>query len=220
VSPNNVLSKRTNLFISNDSSTNHNTRKRIIQSWAVHGLTVLTLVALILCIVGAVNSSTSGSATALGKPATLTKVGVVLFVAAWAGLCLLLVIMVVKSSLVQKGERRLIIAVAISVPFILVRLIYSMVVVFANNRHFNIVTGSVTINLVMAVLEEFVVTIVCISVGLTLQIRPKESTERVDNVQHNDKMQIRGKHVSQHARPRRRGGPITQLIGLARDHWA
>jgi NADH:ubiquinone oxidoreductase subunit 6 (subunit J) len=209
VSPNNVLSKRTNLFISNDSSTNHNTRKRIIQSWAVHGLTVLTLVAL-----------TSGSATALGKPATLTKVGVVLFVAAWAGLCLLLVIMVVKSSLVQKGERRLIIAVAISVPFILVRLIYSMVVVFANNRHFNIVTGSVTINLVMAVLEEFVVTIVCISVGLTLQIRPKESTERVDNVQHNDKMQIRGKHVSQHARPRRRGGPITQLIGLARDHWA
>ena len=132
--------------------------------------------------------------------------------------------MIVRSSLVGQGEHRLIIAVAISVPFILVRLIYSLLVVFANNPRFNIVTGSVTINLVMAVLEEFVVAILCIGVGLSLQVRPKNnervnSNERVEATHHSDKAPVE-RHVSQRVRPRRRGGPITQLIRLARDHWA
>jgi hypothetical protein len=194
LSPNNAVSKCTNLSISNDSSTDHNARKSILQSWIFHALTVLTLVALVLCIVGAVKSSDSGSTNYLGKPQTLTKVGVVLFLAAWAGLCLLLIVMVISSSLVEKGEHRLIVAVAIS-----------------------ILTGSVTINLVMAVLEEFVVTILCISVGLSLQVRPK-STELAKTADHSDKMP--GRHLSQHLRPRRRGGPIAQLIGLARDRLA
>ena len=125
--------------------------------------------------------------------------------------------MVTRYSLVEKGEHRLIIAVAISVPFILIRLIYSLLVVFANNRRFNIVTGSVTINLVMAVLEEFVVTILCISVGLSLQVRPK-SVERANTAHHSDK--IPGRHVSQHATTRIRGGPITWLISLIRDRRA
>jgi hypothetical protein len=217
LSPNNAVSKCTNLSISNDSSTDHNARKSILQSWIFHALTVLTLVALVLCIVGAIKSSDSGSTNYLGKPQTLTKVGVVLFLAAWAGLWLLLIVMVISSSLVEKGEHRLIVAVAISVPFIFVRLIYSLLVVFANNRRFNIVTGSVTINLVMAVLEEFVVAILCLSVGLSLQVRPK-STELAKTADHSDKMP--GRHVSQHVRPRRRGGPIAQLIGLARDRLA
>jgi len=125
--------------------------------------------------------------------------------------------MVTRYSLVEKGEHRLIIAVAISVPFILIRLIYSLLVVFANNRHFNIVTGSVTINLVMAVLEEFVVTILCISVGLSLQVRSK-SIERANTAHHGDK--IPGRRVSPHATTRIRGGPIAQLIGLVRDRRA
>ncbi len=211
------MSMLTNPLISNDCTTNHNSRKKILSSWILHALTVFTLVALVLCIVGAVKSSDSGNPDDLGEPQTLTKVGVVLFIAAWAGLCLLLIVMVYHLSLVEKGEQRLIIVVAISLPFILIRLIYSLLVVFAKNPRFNIVTGSVTINFVMAVLEEFVVAILCISVGLSLQVRPK-SNEPINTAHQSDKLS--GRIVSQQVRPRRRGGPIAQLIGLARDHWA
>jgi hypothetical protein len=117
----------------------------------------------------------SSSISTLGKISTLTKVGVIIFIVAWASLCILLTILAIRSSHIRRGERHLVIAVAISVPFILVRLIYSVILSFANNPRFNLITGSETINLVMAVLEEFVVVIVCLVIGLTLQVQSERN---------------------------------------------
>lgn len=76
----------------------------------------------------------------------------------------------------EKGERRTLLAVAISAPFILVRILYSVLVWFAHNDNFSLFGGDVTVQLVMAVLEEVVVVVVCLGVGMTLSVRGERST--------------------------------------------
>ena len=50
-------------------------------------------------------------------------------------------------------------------PFILVRIIYSVLSVFAHSRHFSLITGSVIIHVFMSVLEEMVVVCAYLVVG-------------------------------------------------------
>ena len=71
------------------------------------------------------------------------------------------------------GEGVLIAAVGCSLPFILVRLVYSALAAFAHNSSFNIVTGSVTVMLAMAVLEEIAVVAIYTITGLKLEVIPK-----------------------------------------------
>ena len=148
-----------------------------------------------------------------------TKVGVVIFIIAWIILCGLLANLAMRSACIDKSERRLVLAVAVSVPFILVRLIYSVILSFAHNPRFNLISGSVTINLVMAVLEEFVVIILCLGIGLTLRVQRERDVfvRGVGVVQNSDKMAPvinEGREKSEGGSPERtwRGGPITWLV--------
>ena len=202
---------------------------------------LISLVGVILAIVGGVNSSSSPVPTQVNSK---TKVGVVLFLLAWLALCILLAIITIRISSVEPGEKRLVLAVAISVPLILVRLIYSLLGSFSKNHAFSSITGSVTINLCMAVIEEFVVVIVLLGTGFTLRVLPKpgiaapiprSSYPEYDQLNYAENGAVAGGHAQQNARtdhgsrrtlPRRemrrsgrRGGPITQLIGLARDRY-
>jgi uncharacterized membrane protein (DUF485 family) len=125
--------------------------------------------------------------------------------------------MAMRVKWIQQGERRLVLAVAISVPFILVRLIYSAILSFAHNPRFNLISGSVTINLVMAVLEEFVVIIVCLGVGLTLRVHnERDVSMREEGVIQSGDKPVRGGHEAtarrQHPRRSWQGGPITKLV--------
>lgn len=125
--------------------------------------------------------------------------------------------MAMRVKWIQNGERRLVLAVAISVPFILVRLIYSAILSFAHNPRFNLISGSVTINLVMAVLEEFVVIIVCLGIGLTLRVHNERdiSVRGEDVIQTGDKPVRDGNDGTgrrQHPRRTWQGGPITRLV--------
>lgn len=74
---------------------------------------------------------------------------------------------------VAKGERRLLIAVGLSCPFLLIRLIYALIADYGHNHDFNFVYGNPTIYLCMSVLEEFVIIILCVGFGLTLRALPK-----------------------------------------------
>ena len=201
---------------------------------------LVSLVGVILAVVGGVNSNTSGIPT---KVDTKTKVGVVLFALTWLALCLLLAMIATRISAVELGEKRLVLAVAISVPFVFVRLLYSLLASFSKDKQFSSMTGSVTINLCMAVIEEFVVVMVLLGTGLTLRVLPKPATASPASkysgnaynavayeecgpagngyAQHN----LRTDHGFRDPLPRRemrsqrRGGPIMQLVGLARDHY-
>lgn len=205
-------------------------------------ISLVSLVGVILAIVGGVNSSTSNNPT---KIDTKTKVGVCLFVAAWLGLTIILAISAIRISAVEAGEKRLVLAVGISVPFIFVRLLYSLLGAFSKDQQFSSIKGSVTINLCMAVIEEFVVVLVLLGTGFTLRVVPKPgiaapvpkaSSYGYNSIAYEESGAAGAGHSQRNARadlgfqetlPRRgrrtggrRGGPIMQLIGLARDRYS
>ncbi|OJJ34859.1 hypothetical protein ASPWEDRAFT_182996 [Aspergillus wentii DTO 134E9] len=141
-------------------------------------LRILTIVGLILCIVALSRGLTVES---LQHPDVKIKIGMILFLVAWAMLCFLLAILTLHRSQIEKGEHRLLLAVAISAVLILVRLIYSMLAWFLANSTFNILNGNMTVQLVMSVLEEFGVVIVCIAVGLTLRVGAPIEEEKIQH---------------------------------------
>lgn len=228
----------TEVFQSNDSS------KRPFNGSAFRPIQIISLVGVILAVVGGINSSSAPIPTKFDPK---TKVGVVLFVVAWLGLCLVLAIIASRISSVELGEKRLVLAVAVSVPFIFVRLLYSLLSSFSKNKDFSSIRGSVIINLVMAIIEEFVVVVVLLGTGLTLRVLPKPAipapaqeipNHGYDSVVYEEngtasaaraarfQQGLRADHRHPETLPRkelrrggRRGGPIMQLIGLARDHY-
>lgn len=97
----------------------------------------------------------------------------ILYAVAWALLVLILLALARHTGSMEKGERRSLVAVAISAPFILVRVLYALFMWFLHDSTFSLMNGNITVQLVMSVLEEFAVVIVCLGIGLTLQIRGK-----------------------------------------------
>ena len=69
----------------------------------------------------------------------------------------------------EAGEKRILSAVAASLPLLLIRLIYASVYTFGNSRRFSALSGSVTILLCMALLEEMAIVLIFEGVGLTLR---------------------------------------------------
>ena len=170
----------------------------IVQPRILRLLQLLLLVALILGIVGGIQGSDDSSKTGKYTPQTASKVGIILYIVAFIALVGILVLSSGSISKVSPGEKRILLAVAASLPFILVRIIYSVMSTIANNPSFNAFSGNVTILLCMADIEEWVVVIIYLAVGLTLSKKiqapsgqpnesapkPQHSTEYPDAKRH------------------------------------
>lgn len=183
---------------------------------------LFALVAMILSIVG----STENANFTSGLVNTKTQVGLVLYLVAWIGVCGLFILVASRSQRIEDGEHRLLLAVGISLPLILVRLIYSFIYSFGHKAQFNMLTGNITIQLVMSVLEEIVIVLVCLGIGLTLQVRPSAeythqssvSSRGQDSVElESATLQGQTPKPRQYQRPKRRGGPISRLVMFAVD---
>lgn len=61
---------------------------------------------------------------------------------------------------IPHGEKRLLIAVGLSFPLLVVRYIHALVADFAHNKNFNSFFGNATIYLLMAVATECIVIII------------------------------------------------------------
>lgn len=134
---------------------------------------VVVTVGLILGIVGGVQSGNDFTSGGTYVPQTLSKVSVVLYLAGWVAIVGLSVIGYSNISSAIPGDNRILIAVAVAIPLILVRIIYAAVTMFGHLASFNLITGNVTILLCMAILEEFAVVIVYEIMGFTLDRLPK-----------------------------------------------
>jgi hypothetical protein len=136
---------------------------------------IITTVAGILCIVGATSAQHIQDFTS----ETTVHIGVILYVVSFI---ILLVLTITAGALYlrsRNGEKALIIAIGAALPFLLTRLLYSLIACFATNASsFNLVTGSVAINLVMAVLEEIVIVAIYTITGIKLETVPKEQQEQ------------------------------------------
>ncbi|RDL39713.1 Uncharacterized protein BP5553_04053 [Venustampulla echinocandica] len=151
--------------------------------------TVIT-VGVILGIVGGVKASDAlKQPGGTYQPQTLSKVGTILFIVSYVVTIAATVLISFSASHADAGEHRIILAVAFSLPFLFVRLMYSCISTFAHNSKFSLIGGSPTILLCVALIEELIVTITYEAVGLTLQKLPKKdqlrTAESVDSVEYN-----------------------------------
>jgi hypothetical protein len=124
---------------------------------------VVLFVGLILAVVGGTSMNVDANGT-YQVPGT-SQAGVILYIVAFAGLILMFLLSVPQASAVPTKERRVPLAVALALPFLSVRLLYSVLSVFSHNHIFSVATGSSTVRLGMAVIEEFVVVAVYVMLG-------------------------------------------------------
>lgn len=70
-------------------------------------------------------------------------------------------------STMNRAQKKLFLAVGLSWPFLLIRLVYSSISDFSNDVRFAILTGNATAYLCMDVLEEIVAMALCVFFGLS-----------------------------------------------------
>jgi hypothetical protein len=154
---------------------------------------LIVTVAFILAIIGGIDSSTqytkdiqsqqqNPSKAAIDVqlvPQPLSKAAMGLFIAAYVILLVSTIMISFSLPHAEPGEKRLLLAVALSLPSILVRLIYSSISLFGNSADFR---NNVTILLCMAFLMELSAVIIFEAIGLTLRkITPVEMEPHGEN---------------------------------------
>lgn len=178
---------------------------------------IFALVGVILSIVGA----TKNSNIAHGFVTIESKVALIFYLIAWIGVFGLFFLILKRTQSIEDGEHRLLLAVGVSLPLIFVRLIYSFIYTFGQKAEFNMLSGNVTIQLVMSLLEEIFVVLLCLGIGLTLQVRPAAEYTQQTSVasEEENSLELEGGHLQGQThekvraqRPKRRGGPVTRLI--------
>lgn len=123
------------------------------------------LLALVLAIIGGTRISSSDSSKH-SSGESFEKAGAIIFLVSYLAIVAFTVLTMVDSHNLPQGEKRILYAVLGSLPLLAVRLLYSLLVDFANNNTFNIINGTPTVQLCMAIIEEFIVTILFLVAGL------------------------------------------------------
>ncbi|KAJ5226319.1 hypothetical protein N7468_007544 [Penicillium chermesinum] len=129
---------------------------------------LLTVAAMVLAIVGITSNMT---VQGMQNPASETKIGMILYVVSWAALLGLLLLVTSRCRGLESGEKRILVAVAAALPFILIRVIYACLIIFLHNSTFSLLSPDPTALLCMNVLEEIVVVAILLGVGFTLAVR-------------------------------------------------
>ncbi|KAF8862965.1 hypothetical protein BDZ45DRAFT_670611 [Acephala macrosclerotiorum] len=141
-------------------ATANSRRSRIIQITQIP-----TMIALALAIVGGTDEADS-DASDISNGKKYMKIAILMFGAIYLLLCALTVITMKDVGNAPRGEKRIYFAVLCALPFIAVRLLYSILAAFVNNDDFSIFGGKPLIQLFMAVVEEFIVVSLYTLVGL------------------------------------------------------
>ncbi|KAI0202766.1 hypothetical protein F4808DRAFT_58208 [Astrocystis sublimbata] len=148
-------------------------RSAVIQPRILWWIQFLVFVGVILNAIGGPSSSSSFAKTGVYKISNLSIAGTSLTIAGFALLVVATAIMALKVSYAEPGEKRLVLAVALSLPFLLVRVLYSAIGTFRPNSDFSLARGSIFIYLGTAVIEEIIIMLIVEIMGLTLQVLPK-----------------------------------------------
>ncbi|KND88996.1 hypothetical protein TOPH_06253 [Tolypocladium ophioglossoides CBS 100239] len=156
---------------------------------------LLISIGLILSIAGGSSASTSADGTV--TTSSTSKVAIVLYIVAFAGLSYILVTTAGYRTAVPLQERRIPVALAIAWPFILVRLLYSTLAVFVQNDIFSLVGGSIAVRVGMAIVEEFIVVIDYLVLGYSLQKLEPEQQGELASRQWKDRRRNRSRRQSE-----------------------
>ncbi len=135
-----------------------------------HLLHLPSLAGLILSILGSTNLFSSDPSD-VSTGFTYLRAGVCLFLSVFVADIVITAYSFLKIGKVQSADRRLLFAVAAALPFMAVRVTYSMMCAFANDpkwfSSWSLVQNAVIVHGVMGVLMEVVVVTIVIFAGLT-----------------------------------------------------
>lgn len=124
------------------------------------------ILGLIMAIVGGTKlSSTDPSKQSSGQ--SFRKAGVILFLICYVAIFGVAVLTMGQFQNIPRGEKQILYAVLAALPLLAIRLLYSILSVFANNDTFNILDGNATVQFFMAVIEEMFITTFLLAAGLT-----------------------------------------------------
>lgn len=159
-----------------------NRRPSIPNARILRLLQVVVVVGLILSIVGGTTlGSTVGDELSNGEAISYTvnsesKAGIALMIVGYVLLLLSALIMSTKLGAIVDGEKRLLLAVFVALPFVFVRLLYSILSAFdsskANFRQFGGSTNAGYVVLGMCTIMEIIAVIIFEVVGMTLPYVP------------------------------------------------
>lgn len=155
-------------------SINRNTHT-LIQPRLLKVIEVITLVGLILGIVGGLDASDTYTSTGKWVPGTESKVSNILFIISFVAIVATTMFTSFSIQHAENGEKRILLGIAIALPFLFVRLLYSVLSTFvSHSTKFNSLTGSVSVLLCMCLLEELVIVVVYLAIGVTLKVKPED----------------------------------------------
>lgn len=130
--------------------------------------------AIPLCAKGASNSTADLSNGGIYQPQTWTKVGLALCIVGYLIMAILTGAMLRRQSHTEPSEHRLLHTVTRSLPFLFIRLMYTMLTTFMDRNVFKAYEGNVLVVGLMAVLPEMIVVIIYMIEGFTLERLPKD----------------------------------------------
>jgi hypothetical protein len=147
-------------------------KRTILHSTMFHLIHLIILLGLNLGIVGGIDAANNYVSSGTYTPTALNKAGIALFIVAYVAIVAIVNMTSFQVSHAEKGEKRLLFAVVISLFFLLVRLLYSIISTFTHRRSFNLLNGNVTVILCMALIQEAIVVALYGGTGLTLKRKP------------------------------------------------
>ncbi|KAL8824495.1 MAG: hypothetical protein Q9191_005019 [Dirinaria sp. TL-2023a] len=124
------------------------------------------ILALILSIIGGTRlDSSSSDKVSQGKK--LTQAGIIIFLVVFALMAVLAFLTFTSLSAIPSGEKRILFGVLLALPFIFVRILYSVLADFVDSSTFRLIDGNPTAQLCMSIVEEMIVAVLYIATGLT-----------------------------------------------------
>lgn len=158
----------------------HKNYETVIVVKHLHLIQAVTIVGVILALAGGIKAGEDFKHSGHFNTLPLTKIAISLFVVAYTAVLTVAAFTAFNVPHIERGERRLLLAIGLSLPFLFVRLIYSCCVAFANESRFSLINGSVSIMLAMGDIQEFIVVMIFLITGLTLRVIIKEEAASED----------------------------------------
>ncbi|KAJ5569505.1 uncharacterized protein N7459_008935 [Penicillium hispanicum] len=151
----------------------------LLRQIALRVMSLVVFIGLILGIAGISSADDSSGFT----PTGITQAAMGIFVAAFVIICLVSAYLAteLRSSL-NSAQKKLFLAIGLSIPFVLVRVVYSAIADFGKVHSFTVLVGNPTIYLCMDVLEEIIAMGLCVGFGVSaLQDQPKSYARDTDS---------------------------------------
>jgi hypothetical protein len=182
------------------------TQFRLMQMFIILGL-----------ILGIVGGTSSTSSTGVYTVQATSKAAVIIYLVAFILLVLVAVFTLRKLTNAPGEEKRIAWATIGAFPFILIRIIYSLLAVFSNDPQFNLLTGSVIIHVFMSVVEEMAVVVIYLAIGWRTPALPHSSQGPLVSRPWKGDLTGGGGVREKVRGSRGRQGPIHTLVGMGID---